>query len=114
MTSKFFSLAIVSTAGIILASPTFAGEVNGKGDSTPIRNFIAAICSFSGLEDGDPMHPDAPSGPGVTQTPHSVEGTFPPPGAAAAHWHTSEHFPSGRLGLAARLSAGTRPRRERS
>ena len=83
MTSKFFSLATVATAGIILASPAFAGEVNGKGESTPIRDMIAAYCAFSGLEDGDPLNPDAPSGPGVTQTPHYVEGDYPPPGSAA-------------------------------
>ena len=80
-TSKFVSLAAVATAGIILATPAFAGEVDGNGRSTPIRDFIAAICSFSGLEDGDGA--GAPSGPGVTQTPHAVEGTSPPPGAAA-------------------------------
>jgi len=77
MTSKTVSLAAVATAGIILASPAFAGEVTGNGKSTPIRDRIAAICSYSGLEDG------AGGGPGVTQTPAGEGGNRPPPGAAA-------------------------------
>jgi hypothetical protein len=72
------SMTIVATAGIIFAAPTFAGEVNGNGESTPIRDYIAAFCAFSGLED-DPVL----GGRGVTQTPHFVEGDYPPPGAAA-------------------------------
>ena len=76
MTSKIVSLAAVVTAGIILATPAFAGEVTGNGKSTPIRDYIAALCAFSGLEDHD-------GGPGVTQTPHGEGGNSPPPGAAA-------------------------------
>ena len=67
MTSKFVSLAAVATAGIILATPAYAGEVNGKGESTPIRDYIASFCAFSGLEDHN-------GGPGVTQTPHGEGG----------------------------------------
>ena len=78
MTSKFISLATVATAGIILASPASAGEVNGKGEFTPIHDWIAAICAFSGLEDDEVL-----GGPGVTQTPHFVEGFYPSPGEAA-------------------------------
>jgi hypothetical protein len=78
MSNKCMSMAIVATAGIILASPALAGEENGNGESTPIRDYIASFCAFSGLEDDDAL-----AGRGVTQTPHYVEGEYPPPGAAA-------------------------------
>ena len=55
-----------------------AGEVNGKGEFTPIHDWIAAICAFSRLEDDEVL-----GGRGVTQTPHFVEGFYPLPGEAA-------------------------------
>lgn len=37
---------------LLLASPAWAGEVTGNGDSTPIRNGTASsICAFSGQND---------------------------------------------------------------
>jgi hypothetical protein len=44
--------AAVITVG---AGSAFAGEVTGKGDPTPIADYVAAsICSFSGQNDGEP------------------------------------------------------------
>ena len=44
----------------------------------------ASICSFSGMEDwtasGDHPRGGIAVTPGVTQTPHFVEGFYPPPG----------------------------------
>ena len=49
--------AVAASLAISLAAPAFAGEVNGKGDPTPIDAYRAgSICSFSGLND-DPLDP---------------------------------------------------------
>lgn len=63
---------------ISLVSPAIAGERTGNGGFTPIGThvIVAAICSFSGLED----HPLVP---GDTQTPHESGGIINPPGVAS-------------------------------
>lgn len=39
---------------VALAGTASAGEITGTGESTPIRDHVAAsICSFSGLDDAD-------------------------------------------------------------
>jgi hypothetical protein len=67
---------IVSSAG----GTAFAGEVNGNGDPTPIRDRAKSICAFSGLEDGialigftdegAPIFIEVATGPGLVQNPH--------------------------------------------
>jgi hypothetical protein len=45
-------------ACVVLSSTAWAGEVNGRGGDTPIAGNIAgSICSYSGLQDGDPPFP---------------------------------------------------------
>ena len=60
------ALAIVTMGA---GGTAFAGEVNGKGEETPIksRHVASSECAFSGLEDGS-EDPEAPSGPGATQS----------------------------------------------
>jgi hypothetical protein len=67
---------IVSGAG---GTAAFAGEVNGKGEPTPIRERAQSACAFSGLEDGltligfneqGPIIIEVPTGPGLVQNPH--------------------------------------------
>lgn len=44
------AIAVSMTAGV-----TLAGEVTGNGDPTPVQRYRASsICSFSGLNDGEP------------------------------------------------------------
>ena len=67
---------------ISLVSPAIAGERTGNGGFNPIGTHVvvAAICSFSGLEDfegGDVIVP------GNTQTPHESGGVVNPPGVAS-------------------------------
>ena len=85
MIKKIEALSIVATLAAILVSPSFAGEQRGDGGTTPIGgngpDVEAAICAFSGLED-DPVSGEEVE-PGETQTPHYVEGFFPPPGSAS-------------------------------
>ena len=56
------TLTVAIAATLLLSGPAAAGEVTGKGESTPIRAYQAAsICAFSGLNDtysGDPAIPD--------------------------------------------------------
>jgi hypothetical protein len=62
------------------SSTAFAGEVNGNGQPTPIREKAKSICAFSGLEDGTaligftaqgvPIFIQVPTGHGLVQTPH--------------------------------------------
>lgn len=50
---------VYGLAGAMLvasALPATAGEVNGKGEPTPIRERAGSICAFSGLND-DPDDP---------------------------------------------------------
>ena len=88
---KFIAATILTVALTSLSAGTaFAGEVNGHGGATPVRQHIAAsICSFSGLEDWNSAEPQDPADAisvthGVTQTPHAVltDGVwvYPPPG----------------------------------
>jgi hypothetical protein len=88
---KFIAAAVFAVAlSGVFGGTAFAGEVNGKGQPTPVRQYTAAsICSFSGLEDWNSAEPQEPHDavsvtPGVTQTPHSlVDGggiLYPPPG----------------------------------
>lgn len=78
MIKKPLLFAALSTLGVGLAAPSFAGETKGNGGATPIGTHVvlAAICAFSGLEDVDPS-------PGDTQTPHEEGGNINPPGVAA-------------------------------
>ena len=66
-------------ACVVISSPAWAGEVNGKGDPTPVQGRIASsICSFSGLDD---------DGSGIQSYGQivralGVPNPFPSPGAA--------------------------------
>jgi hypothetical protein len=55
MRRKLFASAVCAAAIAALSgAPAFAGEVTGTGESTPIRNGVAASeCAFSGLDDPD-------------------------------------------------------------
>ena len=67
--------------GISLVSPVLAGERTGNGGFNPIGThlIVAAICSFSGLEDFN----GGAVVPGDTQTPHESGGTIEAPGSAS-------------------------------
>lgn len=58
-------VAAAAFAAAMIALPAIAGEVNGNGDPTPIRERANSICAFSGLND----HPEGQPGnpPGRTQ-----------------------------------------------
>ena len=79
MRSVIVASAIV--LGISLVSPALAGERTGNGGFNPIGTHVvvAALCSFSGLEDFD----GGPVVPGDTQTPHESGGTIEAPGSAS-------------------------------
>jgi hypothetical protein len=66
----------------VSAGSAFAGEIQGNGErNVPEHNHPGASdCAYSGLED----HPAdrEPGDPRETQTPHYVEGFYPPPGTA--------------------------------
>jgi hypothetical protein len=55
MSKRLFAAALCATAVAGLnAGSAFAGEITGTGESTPIRNGVAASeCAFSGLDDPD-------------------------------------------------------------
>jgi hypothetical protein len=83
-------VAMLAAAMVMtMAGSAFAGEINGKGESTPIRGHANnSICAFSGLQDGtgpgDPL-----SGPGHVQTPHGepdYDEYFPPGSASFCQW----------------------------
>lgn len=88
------SVLIAMLAAVMVTAMTgsaFAGEINGKGDSTPIRDpgVPNSICAFSGLQDasGEPGDPNA--GPGHVQTPHGepdYDLYFPPGSASICQW----------------------------
>ena len=82
-------MAVIAAFLVAGTGTALAGEVNGRGDSTPVRgtnpagrDVITSFCAFSGLED-DEVAPDGPGGPGNTQTPHETAGFPVPPGAPA-------------------------------
>ena len=51
-------LKTLAAACVLLSAPASAGEVKGSGGYTPIKDNVAnSICSFSGLQDGDPPFP---------------------------------------------------------
>ena len=79
-TSVIVASAIVFA--ISLVSPALAGERTGNGGFTPIGThvIVAAICSFSGLEDFEGADEVVP---GNTQTPHESGGTIEAPGSAS-------------------------------
>ncbi|MGD9749611.1 MAG: hypothetical protein AB7W59_01310 [Acidimicrobiia bacterium] len=85
--------AIIGSAVVLGAGTTaLAGEVNGNGEQTPIRDRAHSACAFSGLEDGvtlvgfdaagNPIFATVPTGPGLVQNPHmeNAAGTVFPPG----------------------------------
>ena len=86
--------AICAVTILGVGGSAFAGEVNGKGEPTPIKRGVAkSACAFSGLEDGETLDfssgvpvvvPTPDSGPGWVQTPHgeTSPGVFFPPGIA--------------------------------
>ena len=78
---KSVIVASAIVLAISLVSPALAGERTGNGGFTPIGThvIVAAICSFSGLEDFD----GGPVVPGNTQTPHESGGTIEAPGSAS-------------------------------
>ena len=90
MIKKTFVAALICGASVVGlgAGSAFAGEITGNGEPNPIKGTIspfpgvpAAICAFSGLEDGvDP--PSETGGPAVTQTPHFEDGAVLEPGVA--------------------------------
>jgi hypothetical protein len=50
----FAATACAVTVTALGAGPAIAGEITGTGESTPIRNGVAASeCAFSGLDDPD-------------------------------------------------------------
>lgn len=67
---------------ISLVSPAIAGERTGNGGFNPIgtHTVVAAICSFSGLEDFEGADEVVP---GNTQTPHESGGIIEAPGSAS-------------------------------
>ena len=74
-------MASAIALAISLVSPAIAGERTGNNGFNPIGThvIVAAICSFSGLEDfegGEVV-------PGDTQTPHESGGTIEPAGVAS-------------------------------
>lgn len=77
--------SVIVASAIVLAvslvSPAVAGERTGNSGFNPIGTHVvvAAICSFSGLED----HEGGPVTPGDTQTPHESGGTIEAPGSAS-------------------------------
>jgi hypothetical protein len=77
--------SVIVASAIVLAislvSPAIAGERTGNGGFNPIGThvIVAAICSFSGLEDFN----GGPVVPGDTQTPHESGGTIEDPGVAS-------------------------------
>ena len=79
----FLSIAVCTAFAFAGASATFAGEVNGKGEPTPISDKANSDCAFSGLEDFDTggelvepgvvqsfgKHPNGAFGTGVSDDP---------------------------------------------
>ena len=53
-------------AALYIASPAFAGEVNGRGQPIPATDHAASVCSFSGLND-NPVNPPPGDFPGRVQ-----------------------------------------------
>lgn len=93
MQSRRALVGAIICAGSVLGLGTgsaFAGEINGNGESTPVRDpgVPNSICAFSGLQDGTgPEDPN--SGPGHTQTPHGepdLDLYFPPGVASVCQW----------------------------
>ena len=78
---KSVIVASAIVLAISLVSPAIAGERTGNGGFNPIGThvIVAAICSFSGLEDFD----GGAVVPGDTQTPHESGGNILPPGVAS-------------------------------
>lgn len=80
-------LAMLASALVMtMAAPAFAGEINGKGQQTPIGKYEVnnSICAFSGLQDDGPA-----TGPGHVQTPHGepdLDLYFPPGSASICQW----------------------------
>jgi hypothetical protein len=67
----------------VSAGSVFAGEVNGNGDPTPIREGTTSACAYSGLEDGVTQTGTTDTGRGITQTPHYENEETLPPGLPA-------------------------------
>jgi hypothetical protein len=67
----------------VSAGSAFAGEVNGNGDPTPIREGRTSACAYSGLEDGFTQTGTTATGRGITQTPHYEDETTQAPGLPA-------------------------------
>lgn len=92
MSSRKMLAGVVICAGSLGlgTGSVLAGETNGNGDSTPVRDpdVPNSICAFSGLQDGS--GPDDPnSGPGHVQTPHGepdFDLYFPPGVASICQW----------------------------
>jgi hypothetical protein len=64
-----FSVVAASCAAMTLyaASPTLAGEVNGRGQPIPATDHAASACAFSGLND-HPVNPPEGDFPGRVQS----------------------------------------------
>src|SRR5689334_21937263 len=68
-TMKKIPALAASFAAIALyaAPPSFAGEVNGRGDPIPATDVAASECAFSGLND-HPVNPPEGDFPGRVQS----------------------------------------------
>jgi hypothetical protein len=90
MKMRLLGAAVCAATIIGTGGAAFAGEINGKGEQTPIGKGTArnSLCAFSGLQDGE--GPDDPlSGPGHVQTPHGepdYDLYFPPGSASICQW----------------------------
>jgi hypothetical protein len=87
---KLVGVAVFTTITIGAGGSAIAGEVNGKGESTPVDggNARSSICAFSGLQDGEFVG-DPNAGPGHVQTPHGepdYDLYFPPGSASICQW----------------------------
>ncbi|MDN4483492.1 hypothetical protein [Demequina lignilytica] len=71
-TVRIVATAAFAFAAMAAAPAAFAGEVNGKGDKTPVgeHRVPASICAFSGLNDvpDGSDHPDDPFAAGHVQS----------------------------------------------
>jgi hypothetical protein len=66
--AKFAVLAgSIAAAALYAAPPSFAGEVNGRGDPIPATDHAASLCAFSGQND-HPVNPPPGDFPGRVQS----------------------------------------------
>ena len=64
-------IAAAFAAAIAMAAPSYAGEVNGRGDPIPATDFAHSACAFSGQNDHPLNPPDDPDFGGRVQNFHT-------------------------------------------